>query len=739
MTTKQCVPRTTIITRPTIWVGVLAAVSAAGLHWPSSVNAQTFPSFREVDFFYAQQPALFQTLLETAETQTIRIAVLGDSQETSPNSHGFQYIPLLNYEMWKRFGNSPETPMMGCSSYGTTPPAHWLLAGVCGTPGPAATRLSASQILPNARPRAFSTLNSSTNVTGGSRGQLTMLQHDAVGVDASAGIPTDVSYFNTSGTVKARIFAATHASSGEIAYQARPNDLHLPSYSAAVTTTGTLALGLQSTSFAIKSGETSPLDFNGKRYMALEVFGTSDTQLTDLLGLRFVNETHPEGVVIDTFSLGGYTAAALLNGHADAGAMFDALDFHAALIHYGANEGTSLTAAQFRSNISAVISRVRTWVGDPNFPIILVADVYQSRLTPAQTAEYDRYAGAQLAIAQADPNVMVINARRLTENIGWNAANAQGTQYLNDGVHYTALGARSLSAAVAAAMMGEVHARGCPSDPGAVSLQSGMTLVVELGGTSACIDHGQLKVAQSLALNQPALRVELTDGFAPALGDRFKLLSFASIAGSFSSITLPSLPAGLSWNTDELYTAGAISVMTRADPPTPTGPPTLPAPPTIAVTSGGSQSVTPPNLPVPIAFTLDGSGALTVTVTSSNTDLLPSSGVAISAGCGTETFTCTATLLPVTGQTGSATVSLSVADMHGQSATATATLTMNSAAAPGSGTVGGGDSGAGNGSGGDSNRGGGGSTDVLSILLLGLATALARTIGRRRSPTKLRY
>jgi hypothetical protein len=696
---------------------VLSALGAIALQWhPMATAQQAYPSFREVDFFYSQQPQVFRNLWQTAQSQTIRIAVLGDSQETSPNSHGFQYIPLLNHELWKRFGNSPETPVAGCFFYGTTPPANWLLAGACGTPGPTATRLSASQILPNARPRAFSTLNSATNVTGGSRGQLTMLQHDAIDVDPSAGIATNVSYFNTSGTVKARIFAATNTSSGEIGYQARPNDLHSPSYSAGVTTTGTITLGLQSPSFAIRSAETAPLHFNGKRYMALEVFGTSDTQLTDLIGLRFVNETHPEGVVVDSFSLGGYTASTFLTAHADAGAMFAAFGFHAAIVHYGANEGDSLTAEQFRSNVSAVISRVRGWAGDASFPIVLIADVYQDRLTPGQMAEYDRYVGAQLAIAQADPNVMVINARRLTEDIGWNAASGQSSQYLDDGIHYTALGAKTLSSAAVAAMMGEIHASGCPGDPDSVTLQSSMKLVVDLGGTSACTNHGQLTIAQTLTLNQPILEVKLVNGFTPAAGDQFKILSFATAAGSFGSMSLPTLPPELSWNADDLYSTGTLEVIaTPAPPTTPPPPPALPNPPTISVTSGRSQSVTLPNSPSPIAFTLSGSGSLTVAASSSNEPMLPSSAIIISAGCGTESLTCTATLAPVSGQSGSSTVSLTVSDTHGQSGMASATLQVNPAAPSQPGT--------GGGAGSENKRGGGGgSFNLVFVLLLSLAS-----------------
>jgi hypothetical protein len=702
---------------------VVLALGALALHCPSvSVAQQVYERFDAVDFFYSQDPQVFKTLWQAAHSQTVRIAVLGDSQEQSPGSHGFQYIPLLNYEMWKRFGNSPETPIEGCFHYGgggTAPPANWLVAGRCAIPGPVATRLDSSQILPNARPRAFSTLNASTNITGGNRGQLTMLQQDAIDVDPSTGIPTSVSYFDTSGVVKARIFAATNPSSGEIAYQAHPNVTHVPAYSAAVTASGTITLGLQSPTFAVKSGDTPALDFNGNRYMALEVFGTSDTELTDIIGLRFFNETHPEGVVVDTFSLGGYSASTFLRDHADAGPMFNAFGFHAAILHYGAN---GLSAEEFRSNISGVISRVRAWVGDPAFPIILVADVYQSGLSPERTIEYDQYVGAQLAIAQADSHVMVINARRLMEDIGWNATSGQSGLYLEDGVHYTGLGAQMLSAAVASALMGEVHISGCSSDPGAVSLQSSMTLVVDLGGRSACTNHGQLRVAQSLTLQDPALQVELTNGFVPAAGDQFKILSFATASGSFGSIALPTLPDGSSWNTSALYTTGTISVDGASSPPPP--PPTAP---TISVTSGASQSVTLPDAPSPIAFALSGSGALTVTASSSNTALLPQSGISISSGCGAETSSCTAALTVASGQTGSSTVSLTVTDTHGQTAVATATLEVNAASEPGTGTGTGGD--AGNSGGGG---GGGGSLGFVSLL------AVALLLSRRFSSASIR-
>lgn len=64
---------------------VLSALVAATLQWPAiSTAQQAFPDFADVDFCYAQRPQLFQDLWQRAESRTVRIAVLGDSQETSP-------------------------------------------------------------------------------------------------------------------------------------------------------------------------------------------------------------------------------------------------------------------------------------------------------------------------------------------------------------------------------------------------------------------------------------------------------------------------------------------------------------------------------------------------------------------------------------------------------------------------------------------------------------------------------
>ena len=360
-------------------------------------------------------------------------------------------------------------------------------------------------------------------------------------------------------------------------------------------------------------------------------------------------------------------------------------------------------------------------MGDPAFPIILIADVYQSRLTPEQLVENDQYVGAQLAIAQADSNVMVINARRLTERHRLESDERPSGEFLEDGVHYTALGAKVLSAAVVAAMMGEIHVSSCVSDPGTVSLQSTMTLIVDAWRQFGLHHHGQLSVAHSLELNQPALKVALTNGFVPAAGDKFKILSFASSSGSFASVSLPQLAQGLSWNTSALYTQGTISVEVTAPPPPPT-----PDPPTISVTSGANQSVTLPSAPSPIAFTLSGSGTLTVSASSSNQTLLPNSGITVSLGCGQATLSCTATLTTANEQTGASTLSLTVTDTHSQTAATTATLQVAAASQPQPQPPPPGPSPE-PGTGAATDRGGGGGGGLDLLFVLGLAVLLMRT------------
>lgn len=96
---------------------------------------------------------------------------------------------------------------------------------------------------------------------------------------------------------------------------------------------------------------------------------------------------------------------------------------------------------------------------------------------------------------------------------------------------------------------------------GAYSADGAATLAIELAGTSAGA-HDVLAVGGAAALNGTLTVV--TNGYAPANGDVFIILTAGSISGTFSTTNLPALGAGLIWNVGYLADAVVLSVTNEA-------------------------------------------------------------------------------------------------------------------------------------------------------------------------------
>ena len=128
-----------------------------------------------------------------------------------------------------------------------------------------------------------------------------------------------------------------------------------------------------------------------------------------------------------------------------------------------------------------------------------------------------------------------------------------------------------------------------------------------------------------------------------------------------------------------------------------------------AVTGLANASVTIGQSVPAESFTISGTGALTVTASSSNTTLLPNAGLSVSSGCNASGAPCTLSMTPAAGQTGTATVTVTAKDAYGQQGVASFTLTVNSLP--------------------PSHSGGGGALGLWS--LLGLLLALLLPIIRR--------
>lgn len=412
--------------------------------------------FDQVEQSYTQSPALFSGLWAQARTRTIRIALLGDSQETSPEGKGDVYMPRLQYEAWKRYGNVPETVVAGYFSYGDGRPyGDWLLRGAAAKPGGSPTRIRTDSLLPGIPAAAHAAPAGPQSVNGQWYGQLMVLEPDARSVNPAAEIPTTNQYFCTQGSVRAEVFAATHPQSGGILYKARPSD-SVPSYSAPATIEETAPLSLANATFILKSFTTVPLPFNGKRYLQLELLGSLNSALTDIIGARFKSDQCPHGVVIQDLSAGGLSTKEFLSTYRAALLLFRSMGFDAAILHFGANDiGEGSTADVFRVDTERLIARIRSWTNDPNFPIILMSDPYRKGLTSVQETEYARYPGALRAIAASDPAVLVINSRRLMDERGWKMTQPNRlNELLLDDVHYTPRGAIELAEAEMGALLG---------------------------------------------------------------------------------------------------------------------------------------------------------------------------------------------------------------------------------------------------------------------------------------------
>jgi hypothetical protein len=98
---------------------------------------------------------------------------------------------------------------------------------------------------------------------------------------------------------------------------------------------------------------------------------------------------------------------------------------------------------------------------------------------------------------------------------------------------------------------------------GGATLGGGTSLLMELGGSTVGTGYDKIDVEGQLSIGG-VLSLSLINGFVPAAWSSFDLLDWGSLAGTFSSINLPSLPVG-QWDTSKLYVDGTLSVSLGGD------------------------------------------------------------------------------------------------------------------------------------------------------------------------------
>lgn len=95
-----------------------------------------------------------------------------------------------------------------------------------------------------------------------------------------------------------------------------------------------------------------------------------------------------------------------------------------------------------------------------------------------------------------------------------------------------------------------------------LSFSATSLLGLQLGASDEADEFGQVEVGGAATL-AGKLDVKLASGFAPTLGDSFRLMTAtAGITGTFATTSLPTLGGGLSWDVDYTATALTLSVVT---------------------------------------------------------------------------------------------------------------------------------------------------------------------------------
>jgi T5SS/PEP-CTERM-associated repeat protein len=87
---------------------------------------------------------------------------------------------------------------------------------------------------------------------------------------------------------------------------------------------------------------------------------------------------------------------------------------------------------------------------------------------------------------------------------------------------------------------------------------------LELAGNAPGTTYDQLLASHGLMLNG-SLQVSLVGPFMPAAGTTFNLFDGTFFPGTFSTVQLPTLAAGLMWNASRLYTTGELRVTLQGD------------------------------------------------------------------------------------------------------------------------------------------------------------------------------
>ena len=299
------------------------------------------PAYREVDRVFAMEPEFFASFWARGFSEHLRVAMFGDSQETSPGGKGYAYLPNINRLLHEFYGHSGESILMTHRSVGGgAPPAGWLWRGAIAAPNGSASILEEDQLPPNINAKSHRQKSPQTQ----SYGMLAMLLYDG-SLTGDPELPAQT-YFTIRNPIAVEILAVTAPGSGGIAYKVMPNLTNVGNYFAAPTGSGVLDPGLDSDEVEVVSVSTPQIDLAGLPYAQVEVWGSSLTSPTQILGVRYVDLADRRGATVQSLASGGYRTRSFRLNHERSGPIVRGMGFDLAMIHTSCDDAAGGISAE---------------------------------------------------------------------------------------------------------------------------------------------------------------------------------------------------------------------------------------------------------------------------------------------------------------------------------------------------------------------------------------------------------
>lgn len=383
----------------------------------------------------------------SSQARAVRAIVDGDSQETFSGGQGESWGMTVNYELWKRYGNSPESQASVISVTGGAPAAYWGCRVHYGSSGIAG--LATVDRYPyNMNPSVNNRYN---NIDAGA---LLTLQADMAQINAAlTHIPRDREYISRTG-LKLRVLLPNLLGNQHSQMHYRCVYAATPSANYYGTTTGQADVAVPASASAFNNGFTEMAinyDFGGTPPTPANLFTmypqvvlNSQAATRIEVGSMWFSSGNTAGITLSSMSAGGKTTSAHFFDRPNL--MEWMVPFAPDIIFLAteANDeaGVHITASQHASDLADKILSYKNEF--PDSVVIVLND--PDRSAAFSQSEWDSYPEAAVAAVDIAATGMCINRRRIMQELcDWRYGSSTFTQYVSDGVHYTVLGGKLLA------------------------------------------------------------------------------------------------------------------------------------------------------------------------------------------------------------------------------------------------------------------------------------------------------